>query len=694
MSGEQKIRVGSRKSELALIQTRHVISLLKNVHPDKDFEIVTMSTLGDKVLDIPLPKIGEKSLFTKELEAALTTGYVDFVVHSLKDLPTSLPPGMAIGAVLTREDPRDALVLQKDYENSLLEMLPEGSVIGTSSLRRSAQLARKYPHLKVESIRGNLNTRLKKLDDLGRYQGIILASAGLIRMGWTNRITKILEPDELLYAVGQGALAVECRESDEKTITLLKPLYDISTAVRVIAERSFLKTLGGGCSAPVAVSSELTKNKENKYTLKLKGGVWSLDGKEEIIEISDCEVEIKENKRCAGCPYNLQSENAGCFKDIENLKRCDQCPNGGPVKKPKLEHVPLDLLKNDPHDHCPVELPIGVDFMGKCPYLESSLVGKCPVNGAIEGVGNLKECPFYKEGKVQELPEATISTNSKNYCGLVLHDAIASEVFDEAQKLGVEVAKILMKKGASGIMAKAQATIHNSVVVITGASSGLGEALAHEFYKQGCQVVLCSRRRQELERVRSDLLRTHPTIPTLPPIINPLDLSDINSLPTHVEKILSITGKIDILINNGGVSHRGTVISTKPDVDIKIMLVNYFGAVALTKAVLPDMMKNKCGHVVFVSSVQGLVALPERSAYCASKHALQGFCDSLRAEVAAYNISVTVISPGYIKTELSRNALTGAGNQHGEMDVATERGYLPEYVASEVGKAVVQKKKE
>lgn len=169
-----------------------------------------MVTLGDKVLDIPLPKIGEKSLFTKELEVALVTGNVDLVVHSLKDLPTSLPEGMAIGAVLTRlqcelhndiccitkhfyyrEDPRDALVLQKDLQGYSLETLPNNSIIGTSSLRRTAQIAKKYPHLKVENIRGNLNTRLKKLDDLGKYQAIVLAAAGLKRMGWTDRITEV-----------------------------------------------------------------------------------------------------------------------------------------------------------------------------------------------------------------------------------------------------------------------------------------------------------------------------------------------------------------------------------------------------------------------------------------------------------------------------------------------------------------------
>ncbi|KAJ3653332.1 hypothetical protein Zmor_012589 [Zophobas morio] len=232
------------------------------------------------------------------------------------------------------------------------------------------------------------------------------------------------------------------------------------------------------------------------------------------------------------------------------------------------------------------------------------------------------------------------------------------------------------------------------VVLITGASSGLGEALAHEFYKQGCQVVLCARRRQELERVRTELLQTHPTVPTIPPIVHPLDLSDINTLPSHVDKILAVTGKIDILINNGGISHRGSVLATQPDVDIKIMLTNYFGSAALTKAVLPSMIKNKSGHVVFISSIQGLMALPERSAYSASKHAMQAFSDSLRAEVAIHNISVTVVSAGYIKTELSRNALTGSGGKHGEMDAATESGYAPGYVATEVGRAVVQKKKE
>ncbi|CAG9825370.1 unnamed protein product [Phaedon cochleariae] len=236
--------------------------------------------------------------------------------------------------------------------------------------------------------------------------------------------------------------------------------------------------------------------------------------------------------------------------------------------------------------------------------------------------------------------------------------------------------------------------LFGKVVVITGASSGIGEALAHGFYKQGCQVVLCARRRQELERVRSDLLHSHRTVQTHPPVIIPLDLADINTLKDQVTKIMSITGKIDILVNNGGVSHRGTVLSTSYEVDMNIMMVNYFGSVALTKAVLPDMIKRKQGHIIFVSSIQGLVSLPERSAYSASKHALQAFSDSLRAEVTSSNIFVTVASPGYVKTNLSLNALTGSGSTYGKMDHTTETGYSSKFVAMQIIKAVAMKKNE
>ncbi|XP_066903280.1 porphobilinogen deaminase [Halyomorpha halys] len=283
-------RVGSRESELALIQTNLVIEYLQEKYPKCKFEIVTMSTLGDQILDKPLPKIGEKSLFTKELETALENGSVDFVVHSLKDMPTALPNGLAIGAVLEREDPRDAILLNSKLRGSTLSTLPEKSVIGTSSLRRTAQLKRKYPHLVIKDIRGNLQTRLRKLEQ-GHYDGIVLAAAGVNRMGWEHHISKILDNDEMMYAVGQGALAVECRSKDCKYFSSLN---HEETVLRIIAERSLLCALGGGCSAPVAVFSEYKDE-----TLKLSAAVWSLDGQITVHMDAECDIneKVDESKR-------------------------------------------------------------------------------------------------------------------------------------------------------------------------------------------------------------------------------------------------------------------------------------------------------------------------------------------------------------------------------------------------------------
>ncbi|KFB51196.1 AGAP011080-PA-like protein [Anopheles sinensis] len=309
---KKTIRVGSRKSELALTQTKHVIALLQKLNPDVVYEIHTMTTVGDRVLNKSLPKIGEKSLFTKDLEDALRTGGVDFVVHSLKDLPTALPVGMAIGAVLEREDPRDALVLNERHRGCTLATLPKGSVVGTSSLRRSAQLARYYSHLGVCDIRGNLNTRLAKLDaDASKFAGIVLAQAGLVRMGWHKRIDQIIEPHEILYAVGQGALAVECRSNDDYILTMLAKLCHLETQCRILTERSFLKTLGGGCSAPVAVRTELKLAQETAngrkrassgsddgetFQLHVQGAVWSLDGKTEIRSEGECVLNLGESR--------------------------------------------------------------------------------------------------------------------------------------------------------------------------------------------------------------------------------------------------------------------------------------------------------------------------------------------------------------------------------------------------------------
>ncbi|XP_064651368.1 porphobilinogen deaminase-like [Lineus longissimus] len=271
------IRVGSRKSQLALIQSNHVIGRLQRLFPGRKFELISMSTTGDVILDKALSKIGEKSLFTKELEVALEEKSVDMVVHSLKDLPTLLPPNMAIASVLERDDPRDAVVFTASCKTKKLEDLPPNSAIGTSSLRRIAQLKRKYPLFRFENIRGNLNTRFRKLDEGNMYAAIVLAKAGLERMEWHSRIDEVLEPSDCMYAVSQGALAVECRSDDQEMIEMLSTLHHTGTLLRVVAERAFLRTLEGGCTVPVAVHTVFTEG-DSKCELSMDGGVFSLDG--------------------------------------------------------------------------------------------------------------------------------------------------------------------------------------------------------------------------------------------------------------------------------------------------------------------------------------------------------------------------------------------------------------------------------
>ena len=267
------VRVGSRSSELAMIQTHTIISELEKIHPKLNFEVTTMKTIGDNILDKPLPNIGQTNLFTKELEIALESREVDMIVHSLKDLPTVLPPGMRVSVIYKRDNPTDALVLNQKHIGKSIHQLPSGSVIGTSSLRRIAQLKRTFPHLVFKSVRGNLNTRLRKLDTSGEYDALILATAGIIRMGWKERISEELDPNLCMYAVGQGALAVETRSDDKFIVDLVSSLNDLYTLICCTAERQFLHGLGGGCSVPVGVISSI-----NNDDLIIEGAVFSLDG--------------------------------------------------------------------------------------------------------------------------------------------------------------------------------------------------------------------------------------------------------------------------------------------------------------------------------------------------------------------------------------------------------------------------------
>ena len=279
------LRIATRKSPLAVWQAEHVARKLTELHPGIHIELKRMVTRGDKIIDSPLSKIGGKGLFVKELEQGMLDGKADIAVHSMKDVPMDFPEGLHLGAIMEREDPRDAFV-SNNYPD--LTALPEGAQVGTSSLRRSTQLRERYPHLKILDLRGNVNTRLKKLDD-GNYDAIILAAAGLKRLGFERRITALLSPEQSLPAIGQGAIGIECRQGDATIETLIGPLNHSETALRVTAERAMNHRLNGGCQVPIAGFAELHEGR-----LRLRGLVGSPDGKRVVrieLEASSLEAE-------------------------------------------------------------------------------------------------------------------------------------------------------------------------------------------------------------------------------------------------------------------------------------------------------------------------------------------------------------------------------------------------------------------
>ena len=244
----REIRIATRKSALALWQAEYVKARLEQAHPGVLVTLVPMVRRGDKLLDSPLSKIGGKGLFVKELETALLENEADIAVHSMKDVPMDFPEGLGLFCICEREDPRDAFV-SNTYAS--LDDLPQGSIVGTSSLRRQAQLLTRRPDLQIRFLRGNVNTRLAKLD-AGEYDAIILAAAGLIRLGFEQRITSPISIEDSLPAGGQGAVGIECRSADPEIHALLTPLHHADTAVRVTAERALNKHLNGGCQVPIA----------------------------------------------------------------------------------------------------------------------------------------------------------------------------------------------------------------------------------------------------------------------------------------------------------------------------------------------------------------------------------------------------------------------------------------------------------
>lgn len=264
-----KLVIASRESALAMWQAEHIRDQLLSLYPKTDVSILGMTTQGDQILNVSLSKIGGKGLFVKELENALEEGSADIAVHSLKDVPMHLPEGFMLCCIGKREDPRDAFISNL---HASLESLPPGSIVGTSSLRRESQLRARFPHLKIEPLRGNVQTRLRKLDE-GQYAAIILAAAGLKRLGLGERIRALISPENSLPAVGQGALGIECRSDRPDLELLLRPLHDAETASCVLAERAMSRALAGSCQVPLGGFAEVKAGK-----LHMRGFVASPDG--------------------------------------------------------------------------------------------------------------------------------------------------------------------------------------------------------------------------------------------------------------------------------------------------------------------------------------------------------------------------------------------------------------------------------
>ncbi len=277
---KNKVVIGTRGSKLALWQAEWIKSELQRMNPGLAVELNKIKTTGDKILDVPLAKVGGKGLFVKEIEEALLSGEADLAVHSMKDVPTEFPSGLHLAVICKREDPSDAFISgiqDAQFTISDFRALPQGAAVGTSSLRRSCQLLHIRPDLKIVQLRGNLDTRLRKLDE-GQFDAIILAAAGVKRLGWAARITEILPPEISLPAIGQGAIGIECRTKDDFINGLIAPLDHPETSVCVRAERACLKKLEGGCQVPIAAHAGLRGGQGKMELLIIDGLVGSVSG--------------------------------------------------------------------------------------------------------------------------------------------------------------------------------------------------------------------------------------------------------------------------------------------------------------------------------------------------------------------------------------------------------------------------------
>ncbi|KAL7939900.1 porphobilinogen deaminase-like protein [Trichoderma chlorosporum] len=300
-AAQPPLRIGTRRSNLAVVQAEGIRNSLQKVAPERAFEIEALHTLGDKDKSTELYNFGAKNLWTAELEDKLNSGEIDVVVHCLKDMPTRLPESCDLAAIPLRDDPRDALIIKEGLPYTSLKTLPEGAIVGTSSVRRSAQLRRLYPHLRFANLRGNVETRLAKVDNPeSEYTCMIMSAAGLERVGLKHRINQYLGSKDggILHAVGQGALGLEIRKGDAKILELLDKLADEKSTLACLAERSLLYTLEGGCTVPIGVETEWID--ESKRVLRMRAIVVSLDGTESVEDSIDATVNTNDEAKTLG----------------------------------------------------------------------------------------------------------------------------------------------------------------------------------------------------------------------------------------------------------------------------------------------------------------------------------------------------------------------------------------------------------
>ncbi|EEU35339.1 uncharacterized protein NECHADRAFT_81309 [Fusarium vanettenii 77-13-4] len=314
------LRIGTRRSNLAMVQAEGIRDSLQKIAPDRTFEIEALKTLGDKDKSTALYSFGAKNLWTTELEEKLTSGDIDVVVHCLKDMPTKLPDTCELTAIPLRDDPRDALIVKASLPYNNLKTLPEGAVVGTSSVRRSAQLRRLYPHLRFANLRGNVETRLAKVDDPeSEYTCMIMSACGLQRVGLGHRITQFLGSKDggIYHAVGQGALGLEIRKGDTKTLELINQLVDQKSTLACLAERALLRTLEGGCTVPIGVETEWVD--ESQLLLRMRAIVVSLDGTQSVQDTMDATVKNDDEATALGRELAARLAKGGASEILKEI---------------------------------------------------------------------------------------------------------------------------------------------------------------------------------------------------------------------------------------------------------------------------------------------------------------------------------------------------------------------------------------